>query len=116
MANKNDVIIIELDKPRELRYGHKALKKLSAKTGMSMESMSEGEIDFDEIETIIFYGLEADDKKNHGGLLTIEQMEDVLDEAESVKYYMEKMYAAFGAAFGSDYSQAQAGNGATAGK
>lgn len=107
MANKNDVIIIVLDKPRELRYGHKALKKLSAKTGMSMESMSEGEIDFEQIETILFYGLEADDRKNHGGQLTVDQMEDLLDEAESVKYYMDKMTEAFSAAFGSD---AQAGN------
>ena len=29
----NDVVIIELDRPRELRYGYKAIKKLVAMTG-----------------------------------------------------------------------------------
>lgn len=98
--NKNDVVIIKLDTERELRFGHKALKNLSAATGMSMDAMAEGDIDFSQLEVIIFYGLKADDIKNHGGQLKLEDMEDLLDSAPTPHYYIQKMTEAFSTAFG----------------
>ncbi|MEC0266706.1 hypothetical protein [Paenibacillus anseongense] len=96
MTNNNDVatVIIELDRPRVLRYGHKALKKLSEMTGMRMEEMIDGEIDAAKMETIIYCGLLSDDKD-----LKLDQMEDLLDKV-SPKYYMDKMTSAISAAFG----------------
>lgn len=100
MSDKNDVVIVELDRPRELRFGHKALKKLSAITGKSMEDMeSEEELDFEELEQIFFYGLERDARDN-GETLTLEMMEDILDAAPSYAYLMEKMQEAMANAMG----------------
>jgi hypothetical protein len=99
MANNNDVVIIELDKKRELRFGHKALKRMSATTGKSVEEM-EDEMDFEELEQIFFYGLEKDAKAN-GETLTLEDMEDILDCAPSYQYLMDKFQEAIKIAMGS---------------
>ncbi|OBZ13336.1 hypothetical protein [Bacillus sp. FJAT-26390] len=100
MEKNNDVVMITLDTERELRYGHKALKRLAAKTGKSVESLIDGELDMNIMEEIIFYGLESDDKKNHGGKLELKDMEDLLDLAPTPKYYLDKMTQAMTNAFG----------------
>lgn len=99
MSN-NDVVIINLDRPRELRYGHKALKRLTALTGKSLEQL-EGENGFDleDVEKILYCGLLSDAREN-GENLTLEQMEDLLDHAPSFNHIIEKMQEAFAAAFG----------------
>lgn len=90
---KNDVVIVHLDRERELRFGHKALKKINA-TGQSLTSDGDGdELNFEELERIFFYGLEKDARDN-GEQLTLEMMEDILDEAPSYAYLMEKMQEA----------------------
>lgn len=113
MANNNDVVIIKLDRERELRYGHKALKRLSAMTGMSLEQIGDGDIDFEQFEKIIYCGLLSDDKD-----LKLEQMEDLLDLAPSTGYYMSKMTEALSKAYGSDQpkEENEVGNDQTAGK
>ncbi|MBD0381284.1 hypothetical protein [Paenibacillus sedimenti] len=94
MKNGNDVVIIELDRPRVLRFRHKALKKLTALTGTSMEEVGvQDDFDLEELETIFFYGLERDAKDN-GEHLTLEMMEDILDYAPSLDYLLEKMQEA----------------------
>ncbi|MFB9330093.1 hypothetical protein ACFFSY_29470 [Paenibacillus aurantiacus] len=94
-ANNNDVVIVELDRPRELRFGHKALKRMMAFTGKSVEEI-EGDSDFDmeELETIFFHGLSRD-AQEHGENLTLDMMEDILDHAPSMGYLMQKMQEAF---------------------
>ncbi|TYP67697.1 hypothetical protein [Paenibacillus methanolicus] len=94
-ANNNDVVIVELDRPRELRFGHKALKRMMAFTGKSVEEI-EGDNDFDmeELETIFFHGLSRD-AQEHGENLTLDMMEDILDYAPSMGYLMQKMQEAF---------------------
>jgi hypothetical protein len=108
MANKNnnDVVIIELDKPRELRFGHKALKKMSASTGKSVEDM-ESEMDFEELEQIFLYGLEKDARAN-GETLTLDMMEDILDCAPSYQYLMDKFQEAIKIAMGSMVTEGNA--------
>lgn len=96
--NNNDVVIVELDRPRELRFGHKALKKLMATTGKSIEEATE-EFDMEELEKIFFYGLERD-ARDKGETLTLEMMEDILDHAPSYDYLMNKMQLAMNNAMG----------------
>jgi hypothetical protein len=100
MSDKNDVIIINLDRPRVLRFGHKALKKLIAATGKDIENIEVNGNDLEELEKIIFFGLEAD-AKDHNETLKLEDMEDLLDKAETWAEIMEKMQRALNAAFGS---------------
>lgn len=97
--DKNDVVIIELDRPRVLKYGHKALKTLAAITGVDVDSIDIDNINFDDIERYLYCGLLSDAKANNE-TLTLEQMEDLLDQAPSFMHIMEKMQEAFSIGFG----------------
>src|SRR5690554_5598646 len=103
----NDVVIIDLDRPRELRYGHKALKTLIALTGKDLEQLEAGNFDLEEIEKILYCGLLSDARDN-GETLALEQMEDLLEQATSFKHIMDKMTEAFSKAFGEE-SEGNAG-------
>jgi hypothetical protein len=94
MYEKNDVVIINLDRPRELRFGHKAIKKMQA-----MNIDIEGEFDVERLEEVFFLGLQYDAKQNNE-TLKMEDMEDLLDLAP---YYevLKAMELAFAAAMGS---------------
>lgn len=96
--SKNDVVIIELDRPRELRYGHKALKTMLAMTGKDFDSIDMDNLDLGEIEKYIYCGLLSDAKAN-GENLKLEDMEDLLDQAH-FGHIIEKMNEAFTIAFG----------------
>jgi hypothetical protein len=98
MSDKNDVVIINLDRPRELRFGHKALKKLTALTGKSMDNFEIDGNNFEEIEKIMYYGLLYDAKENNE-TLKLEDMEDLLDLAQSYGEIFNKMQLAFDASF-----------------
>lgn len=98
-TDKNDVVMIELDRPRELRYGHKAIKKLLALTGSSIEDIDLENIDLEEIEKYIYCGL-LSDAKNNNETLELSQMEDLLDLAPSYVHITEKMTEALNIAFG----------------
>ena len=94
MSDKNDVVIIELDRPRELRYGHKALKQLGALTGKDIDAtMDMDNLDLDTLEKIMYCGLLADAQKNNE-VLKLEDMEDLLDIAP-FKYLVKKLQEAF---------------------
>ncbi|WMT42850.1 hypothetical protein RE628_11500 [Paenibacillus sp. D2_2] len=97
--DKNDVVLIDLDRPRELRYGHKALKTLLAMTGKDIDSIDMDNIDLGEIEKYLYCGLLSDAKAN-GETLKLENMEDLLDQAPSFGHIIEKMNEAFSVAFG----------------
>lgn len=102
MANesRNDVVMVELDRPRELRFGHRALKQILALTGKDIDAFDLDNIDLGEIEKIMYCGL-LYDAKQHGETLKLEDMEDLLDQAPSVSYYIQKMQEALSIAFGS---------------
>lgn len=100
MSDRNDVVIIELDRPRELRYGHKALKTLGAMLGKDIDAaMSMDSLDLGELEKYLYCGLLTDAKRNNE-TLKLEDMEDILDQAPSFQYTVDKMQEAFNAAFG----------------
>ncbi|MDN4069935.1 hypothetical protein QYF50_18700 [Paenibacillus vini] len=96
--SKNDVVIVELDRPRELRFGHKALKKIDALNGNLLDDAND-DLDFEVMEKIFYFGLEKDARDN-GETLTLEMMEDILDAAPSYPYLMEKMQEAMQIAMG----------------
>lgn len=97
--SKNDVVMINLDRPRELRYGHKALKKLVSLTGVDIENLEIDTLDLGEIEKYIYCGLLSDAREN-GETLKLEDMEDLLDQAPSYAEIIEKMQKAFSVSFG----------------
>lgn len=97
--SNNDVVFLELDRPRELRYGHKGLKMLLAMTGKDIDAIDMDNLDLGEIEKYIYCGLQSDAKAN-GETLTLEQMEDLLDQAPSFNHIIEKMTLAFNISFG----------------
>lgn len=99
MANTNDIVIIELDRPRELRYGHKALKKLVALTGLNIDEIDTSNLDLGELEKYIYCGL-LSDAKEHGETLELGQMEDLLDLAPNFAHIVERLTAAFESSFG----------------
>lgn len=98
MTNKNDVVIIELDRPRELRFGHKALKTYQAITGQSMEDLGKGGFSFEDIEKLVYAGLLSDARAN-GETLTLEIVEDLLDNHD-IQDTINKMSQALEGAFG----------------
>ena len=73
------MVIINLDRPRFLRFGHKALKQLGTLTGKKLEEMDENDFDLADLEKVMWCGLQAD-AKEHGEVLKLEDMEDLLDQ------------------------------------
>lgn len=105
MTNSNDVVIIELDRPREIRYGHKALKTYQAISGASIEDLGAGGFSFEEIERLVYCGLLSDARAN-GETLTIEAVEDLLD-AHDLQDTIAKMSQALSNAFSGGEKNAQ---------
>lgn len=97
MKNNNDVVIIELDRPRELRFGHKALKTYQAISGKAIEELGQ-DFSLDEVEKLMYCALLADARKN-GETLKLEDMEDLLD-LTTYEEIMEKMTDALQQSFG----------------
>jgi len=72
--------ILDLDKPRELRFGFKSLRAIREKFGN--KSLSElMNIEVDEIPVLVLHGLSWDEKA-----LTLDQVENLLDAAIPKKY------------------------------
>lgn len=98
-TEKNDFVVIELDRSRFLRYGHKALKTLSALTGKSLKEIGGQSFALEDLEKILYCGLLSDAREN-GETLKMEDMEDLLDHAASFQEITDKMSEAFEKAFG----------------
>ena len=77
--------ILELDKSRTLRFGFKAMRTIRNKFGdKSLDQMMN--IQVDEIPYLAWAGLKHEDNA-----LTVEQVEDLLDEAIPKKYTIMKV-------------------------
>jgi hypothetical protein len=94
---KSDLVVINLDRPRELRFGYKALKMLTA-MNIDIDNMDTASFEFEDLEKIYFCGLQSDAKAN-GEVLKLEDVEDLLDLAP-FKELVEKMQEAFKESFG----------------
>jgi hypothetical protein len=67
--------ILELDKPRKLKYGFKALGLIRAKYGKDTELTDVMDIETDELPFFAWAGLAWED-----GNLTVEQVEDLIED------------------------------------
>jgi hypothetical protein len=99
IMNKNDLVFINLDRKRYLRFGHKALKTLTALTDMDITNMDMSNFSLEDLEKVLYSGLLSDAREN-GEILKLEEMEDLLDLADSFKEIMEKLQEAFEKSFG----------------
>ncbi|MED4206595.1 hypothetical protein [Neobacillus mesonae] len=99
MSDRNDVIMIDLDRPREIRFGHKALKRMTAALGKDINNIEIDASNLEEFEKIMYFGLMSDAVKNNE-TLKLEDMEDLLDQAKTFGEIIEKMNLALNAAFG----------------
>lgn len=102
--SKNSVpVVINLDKPRILKFGHKALKQLKAMTGKTLIQIDESitNLDPEEIEIYMYCGLLVDAKSNNEEL-TLEKVEDILEEAENYRVIIAKLGEAIARSFGAD--------------
>lgn len=92
-TDRNDLVIIELDKPRTLRLGHKALKRFSAMNECSMVELEQAVQRYDKLTCLMYIMLSEEDPS-----LTPEQVDDLLDK-KTLKEISEPCYAAIKAAF-----------------
>ena len=95
---KNNMVLLTLDRIREVRFGHKALKMLMSLTGKSLTNIADEEFSLEELEKVMFCGL-ISDAKEHGETLKLEDMEDLLDRAKNFNEIMEAMEKALNNAF-----------------
>lgn len=88
-------ILIELDKPRTLRYGMNALAKIEDITKKSIVGIDLNNIGIRDLLAIIYAGLYHEDKN-----LTVEKVGDLVDEYSNMNTVAEKVGEAFTLAFG----------------
>lgn len=109
----NDIVLINLDRPRQLKFTHSALKRLVADTGDSVDDIGRkfNPANFELIETMVFYGL-LKDAKDNSEVLSADKVVDLLDEAPSFAHVVEKLTDAWFVAMGTnrDEAIAQEGN------
>ena len=91
--DKNDTVIIELDKPRTLRLGHKAMKRFSALTECSMADMEAAVQRYDKAAVLVYVMLSEEDPE-----LTPAQVDELLDQVP-IKTILTKCSEAIQAAF-----------------
>lgn len=77
--DRNDVVILELDRPRELRLGHKALKRFSALTNCSMADMEQEIQHYDKMSCLIWVMVTEDQTAHGEEMMTPEKLDDLLD-------------------------------------
>lgn len=97
-SEKNTEVFINLDRPRFVRFGHKALKQLGVLTGRKMAQLDEEDFDMADLEKVMYCGLLAD-AKAHNEDLKLEDMEDLLDLASTFNDIVEVMNKALEQAF-----------------
>ncbi len=96
--NPTRTVILNADRPRVLKANHKALKLITKMTGKGLDEMDNIGGSFDTIEKIV-YALMLRDAEKHGETLTLEQIEDILDEVETEGEIIDAISECFEAAF-----------------
>lgn len=79
-SDQNDTIMLYLDKPRELRLTHSALKRFCALTGAKMSSLDDVIDSYDNMILMLYVMLSEDDQS-----ITPERLDEMIAEAERRK-------------------------------
>lgn len=82
------MVILNLDKPRELKFSHKAMRQFCALTRVSMPELREAVQRYDLMTTAVYCMLAAQDSS-----LTPNQVEDMLDELPVLEVYTKAVEA-----------------------
>lgn len=77
---KNDVILIKLDRPYELRFSNKALKEYSALTQASMKDFDDSLMDFQNQQAAVYILIKQDCQRQGLPIPTPAAVEDLLDQ------------------------------------
>ena len=111
MGKTNDVVIIDLDRPRQIKFTYTSLKTLAELTGKTLNEFDDSIslTNFEFLGTWAYCGLLHDAKKN-GEVLTLENVESLLDEAPSFSHVLDKLFTAWRVAFGEPAQVAPEGN------
>lgn len=96
--NPTRQVILDADRPRVLKANHKALKMIVQLTGKGLAEMENMGGDFEVIEKIA-YALMLRDATKHGETLTLEKVEDILDEVDTEQEIIDAISDCFEAAF-----------------
>jgi len=97
-------VLIELDKPRTLRYGMNALVRIEEMLGKPISKLDLENISIKDMRTIIYAGLYHEDKD-----LTPERAGELIDDYSDIESIAEKLGEAMTAAFGSKNIKRPAG-------
>lgn len=92
-SKNNDMVILELDKPREIKFGVKAMKLIEKLKKCKISNLSLDQLTTDELIQITHAGLV--DKS-----VTIEQLEDLIDEHTTIGNVILVISEGFQVAFG----------------
>ena len=76
------MVILHLDKPRELKFSHKAIQKFSALTRTPLTELKEAVTRYDLMSAAVYCMLSAADEA-----LTPEQVDDMLERLPPLKVY-----------------------------
>lgn len=82
------MVILNLDKPRELKFSHKAMRRFCALTKVSVPELQKAVQRYDLMATAVYCMLAAQDES-----LTPKQVEDMLDELPVLEVYTKAVEA-----------------------
>lgn len=88
-------IILEMDRPRRLRYGMNALVTIEELTGKPITKLDLNAVSIKDLRAIIYAGLVHEDKE-----LTPEKVGELIDEHGDMENVAKKLGEAMTAAFG----------------
>lgn len=91
------MVILNLDKPRELKFSHKAMRQFCALTKVSMPGLQQAVQRYDLMATAVYCMLAAQDDS-----LTPGQVEDMLDKLPVLEIYAKAVEAVNEALGGGD--------------
>ena len=101
---KNNVVLIHLDRPRELRFSNKAIKEYSALTQTSMKDLDDSLLEFENQEAAAWILLKHDSIRCSEKILTREEVADLLDKHVTPGKLFKLINQALAAAFKDDES------------
>jgi hypothetical protein len=99
-----DIVIVEWDKVRELRFGHKAQKIFEQLTGKPLSQLDPDNIGADEVEKLLYCMMLSDAQKK-GEDLKLSDMEDILDSVSPYSAIMKAFSDTLNAAMTIDGEQ-----------
>ena len=97
----NDVVIIDLDRPREMVFRHREMKQLQARFKLAPDKINTAALSAEQTEQVMLIMLQRD-AQAYGEELKLSDMEELLDEYSTPGLVLRKINDCLIAAFGPD--------------